>query len=169
MELILRRYGPSNRETIMQLHIEGVEEIEAEFAAANCTPAGADDKEGSFSDDDLEDIPAYYLDAGGDFLVGELDGEVVAIGGLQKDGENRALVRRMRTRGDVRGRGYGALILSSLEQRAGEMGCTVLLVDPLATNAGARRFYKRAGYREVGQRRFGRYDIIIYQKDLRED
>ncbi len=163
----IRRYRPSDQDAIMKLHIEGVEDIEAEFEAAGATQDITADGEGSsFSDDDLDHITTFYTDAGGDFLVGELDGEVMAMGGLQKQSRTGALVRRMRTRRDARGCGYGALMLHSLERRAAELGYTELYVDPLATNTGAQRFYERAGFKETEHRKLGHYDIIIYRKQL---
>lgn len=163
----IRRYRPSDQNAVMQLHIEGVEDIEAEFSAADKGRNIVADGEGaSFSDDDLDHIIAFYIDAGGDFLVGELNGRVVAMGGLQKQSQTGALIRRMRTLREVRGQGYGALLLSSLERRAAQLGYTELFVDPLSTNTGARSFYEHAGFREMEHRKIGRYDIIIYRKQL---
>ena len=149
----------------MQLHFEGVKDIEAEFAAAQTTEI-SHEEDPPFADADLEDISGWYLNGSGDFLVGERHGELVTMGGLQKETETSALVRRMRTRNDVRGRGYGNLLLASLERRATDLGYTELIVDPLATNTGARRFYERAGFREAEHKTLGRYDIIIYRKSL---
>ncbi|HDP80695.1 MAG TPA: GNAT family N-acetyltransferase [Spirochaetes bacterium] len=168
MSLIsIRRYRPSDQDAVMQLHTEGVEDIEAEFSAAdNGRNIVADGEGASFSDDDLDHIATFYINAGGDFMVGELNGRVVAMGGLQKQSRTGALIRRMRTRREVRGQGYGALLLSSLERRAVQLGYTELFVDPLSTNTGARSFYENAGFQEMEQRMLGHYDIIIYRKQL---
>jgi hypothetical protein len=45
---------------------------------------------------DLQDIPASYLVGGGEFLVGEIGGEVVAMGGLQLRTYEIAELKRMR-------------------------------------------------------------------------
>lgn len=40
-----------------------------------------------------------------------------------------------------------------------------ILIDPLAENLRARRFYERLGFREVGPRRFGDDDCVVYRLD----
>lgn len=40
-----------------------------------------------------------------------------------------------------------------------------VIIDPLASNAGARRFYERLGFRFVERRRFGLDDCAVYRLD----
>jgi hypothetical protein len=47
-------------------------------------------------DDDLRSIRATYLERGGEFLVGLLDGEAVAMGALRRVSDTVAEIRRMR-------------------------------------------------------------------------
>jgi len=42
---------------------------------------------------------------------------------------------------------------------------TAILIDPLAENLRARRFYERLGFRAVGPRRFGDDDCVVYRFD----
>jgi hypothetical protein len=97
--LELRRYEDSDAATVWR-HEEGMRQADAH--------AG----DGSW-DDDLRSIRATYLDAGGEFLVGVLDGDVVAMGGLRRVSETVAEVKRMRVDARVQRRyeasGYGEL------------------------------------------------------------
>ena len=40
---------------------------------------------------------------------------------------------------------------------------TAVLVDPLARNTRAHRFYERLGFRQVERRRFGADDCFVYR------
>jgi aminoglycoside 6'-N-acetyltransferase len=40
-----------------------------------------------------------------------------------------------------------------------------VLIDPLARNVRARAFYERIGFEEVGPRRFGSDDCVVYRVD----
>jgi aminoglycoside 6'-N-acetyltransferase len=45
---------------------------------------------------------------------------------------------------------------------------TAVLIDPLASNTRAHRFYERLGFQFVEQRKFGLDDCFVYQLN-RED
>ena len=165
MNFIIRQYQPSDHETVMALHYAGVAQIDADFAAANGFSGDADE-DNPFDDTDLDDIPARYLNDGGEFLVGEIDGRIVTMGGLMRETAASGLVKRMRTSPGLQGRGYGKRLLEQLERRATELGYAEILADPLTTNTGARRFYERAGYRELRQEKLGRYTVAMYGKQL---
>jgi aminoglycoside 6'-N-acetyltransferase len=40
-----------------------------------------------------------------------------------------------------------------------------VLIDPLAGNVGAHRFYERLGFRFIERRRFGDDDCFVYRLD----
>jgi ribosomal protein S18 acetylase RimI-like enzyme len=54
-----------------------------------------------------------------------------------------------------RGRGIGTHLLGAAERRAAGLGAAGLRLDVILENAGARRFYERAGY-EVVSVRYGK-------------
>lgn len=165
MDVTIRRYRPADRETVLALHYAGVEQIDADFFAATGLPDDGN-ADTDFDDTDMDDIPGRYLDDGGEFLVGEIDGRVVTMGGLMKETPASALVKRMRTLPGLQGHGYGRRLLDHLEQRARELGYAELLADPLTTNTGARRFYERAGYQEIHQKQVGIFTVAMYRKLL---
>lgn len=127
--------------------------------------AGAHGGRGSW-EDDLRDIRATYLDSGGDFLVGLIDGELVAMGGLLRRSPDKAEIKRMRVHPDFQRRGFRRLLLERLEQRAQAIGCRVIRLDTTDQQTAARRLYESAGYRETGRRQTGRFLFIDFTKTL---
>ncbi len=73
-------------------------------------------------DDDLHLIPSVYIDAAGEFLVGLVEGDIVAIGGLRQSGPGQGEIKRMRVHPRFQRRGFGREILLRLENRARELG-----------------------------------------------
>ncbi|MEM8855161.1 MAG: GNAT family N-acetyltransferase [Pseudomonadota bacterium] len=65
-----------------------------------------------------------------------------------------------------RGRGTGATAMALAADHAfADPAVEAILIDPLARNEGARRFYARIGYKDVGPRRFGDDDCIVMRLD----
>jgi aminoglycoside 6'-N-acetyltransferase len=62
------------------------------------------------------------------------------------------------------GRGLGTQMMRlALDRCFEEREVTDVIIDPLAANTGARRFYERLGFQEVGPRRFGDDDCVVYR------
>ncbi len=78
---------------------------------------------------DLADIPAYFLDAGGEFLIAEIDGHLVGMGGIRATDEERAEVKRLRVHPAIRRQGVGRALMTALERRAVELGKRELHLD----------------------------------------
>ena len=67
--------------------------------------------------------------------------------------------------GDL-GRGYGSEMMRlALERCFSNAAVGAVLVDPLAINFRACRFYERLGFRPVEQRAFGNDACIVYRFD----
>ena len=67
------------------------------------------------------------------------------------------------------GKGYGTkMIQLALTRCFSNPLVTAVLVDPLASNIRAHRFYQRLGFRFVEQRKFGQDDCLVYRLN-RED
>jgi len=105
-----------------------------------------------------------YLGSGGEFLVGILEGDVVAMGAIKRDSPDVAEVRRMRVRSDLQGRGYGQAMLDALHCRAAGLGYSTLHLDTTVQQRVARRLYLKNGYREVGRASIGPFDYIYYER-----
>jgi aminoglycoside 6'-N-acetyltransferase len=67
--------------------------------------------------------------------------------------------------GDL-GRGYGTKMMRlALERCFSDMSVGAVLIDPLASNSRACRFYERLGFQSVGPRTFGNDDCMVYRLD----
>jgi GNAT superfamily N-acetyltransferase len=152
--LELRRYEDSDAATVWRLHGEGMRQADAH--------AG----DGPW-DDDLRSIRATYLDGDGEFLVGVLGGEVVAMGGLRRVSGTVAEIKRMRVDARVQRRGFARAVLAALESRARELGYATLRIDTTVGQSPARRLYEASGYGEVGRAldRTG-FEVVLYEKRL---
>lgn len=151
--MVLRRYAPSDHETVRALHVNGL----AQF--------GADAGLGPW-DADIDRIPEVYLDNHGEFLVGEIGGAVVAIGGLRRVDQHVAEIKRMRVRLDYQRQGLGGELLRALERRAQELGYRTLRLDTTVQQIPAQKLYERNGYLRVGSAVLGGYQCILYSKEL---
>jgi GNAT superfamily N-acetyltransferase len=116
-------------------------------------------------DEDLDDIEGVYLGSGGEFLVGILKGEVVAMGAIKRVSPDAAEVKRMRVRPGLQGRGYGQAMLDALHCRAADLGYTSLHLDTTVQQRAARSLYLKNGYREVGRGSLGPFECVFYERD----
>lgn len=64
------------------------------------------------------------------------------------------------------GRGHGTRMMRlALERCFADPSVCAVLVDPMAGNTRAHRFYERLGFRFVERRRFGQDDCLVYRLD----
>lgn len=62
------------------------------------------------------------------------------------------------------GKGYGtAMMQLALERCFADPAVTAVLIDPLASNTAAHRFYERLGFRFVEHRQFGADDTFVFE------
>jgi len=149
--LEVRRYRPADHGAIWDLHNLALSQV------------GAHAGNGPW-DDDLHHIEAVYLHDHGEFLVGTLDGQIVAMGALRRIDPEIAEIKRMRVHPAFQRRGYGGAILRMLEQRAAELGYHTLRLDTTTRQEGAQAFYAQNGYRQVGRGRYGAFELVLYEK-----
>ncbi len=150
--LRIRRYEPEDREAVWRLHNEALDEVGAHLGNGPWV-------------DDLHGIEAAYLEAGGEFLVGVLDGRVVAMGALRRVSPEEAEVKRMRVEPALQGRGYGQALLDALHHRAAGLGYSTLRLDTAVRQRAARSLYERNGYRESRRGRIGQFDCVFYERN----
>ena len=153
MELEIRRYQPSDQDAVWALHRLALE------------ATGIYVTHGPW-DEDLHHIETAYLEDGGEFLIGLLDGQIVAMGALRKTSADRAEVKRMRVHPDFQRRGFGQAILDALEAKAQVLGYKTLHLDTSTKQTVAQQFYAENGYVETGRERHGRFTLIYYEKQL---
>lgn len=64
------------------------------------------------------------------------------------------------------GRGYGTRMMElALARCFADAAVTAVIIDPLAGNTRAHRFYERLGFRFVERRSFGEDDCFVYRLD----
>src|SRR5207248_151977 len=151
--LTLRRYTSADQDAVEHLHVFAIQQTGAYLGRGPW-------------DDDVYAIEEVYLKKQGEFLVGECDGLLVAMGALKRTSPERAEIKRMRVHPDYQGRGYGQLILEELEARARSLGYQSLHLDTSVLQIPAQKLYEKNGFREVGRDIYGQIEVILYEKQL---
>lgn len=151
-DLHIRRFQFRDTDEVWRLHLAGLEQM------------GADAGRGPW-DDDLRDVEQTYLHTG-DFLVGEVEGELVAMCALKRDHDGLAELKRLRVAQAHQRRGYGETIARTVVARARELGFHALLADTTTRQAPARRLLEKLGFRETHRRRLGELELVFYRLRL---
>lgn len=131
--LSIRRFEPTDADRLWTIHEEALRESGIEFI---------EDK----ADEDFTKIPERYLETGGEFLVGTLGVETVAMGGFKPESDTCAEIRRMRVHPKYQGRGYGKRMLTELESRASDRGFDAMTLYTNSKMVAARELYSSMGY-----------------------
>lgn len=70
---------------------------------------------------------------------------------------------------DCLGKGYGTRMMHcAIERCFADPTVTAILIDPLASNVRAQRFYRRLGFRPVERRRYGADDCLVHRLERRD-
>lgn len=96
---------------------------------------------------DLNDIAASY--AAGVFLVGVVDGRVVATGALIPESETSGRIVRMSVDSKMRRQGYGRGLLQALLQIAKGKSYTQIVLETTSTWVDVIQFYERNGFQRT--------------------
>jgi ribosomal protein S18 acetylase RimI-like enzyme len=168
--LAIRRYRPADAGRVRDL----------DAAAMEATNAFAD----SVPDVDPRYIPAEYVGVGGDFLVGELENRIVAIGAFRpvtgylaelvdEPADATAEIKRLRVAPAHQRRGHGRALCATLEARARKRGFADVVLDTNPEQRGARRLYAKRGFEEVGHERVetdsDSFEAVVHRKSLAEN
>lgn len=158
----VRRYIATDQEAVEQLHVSAIQQMGAYLGRGPW-------------DDDVYEIEQAYLKNEGEFLIGECDGRIVAMGALKRTHPQRAEIKRMRVEPSYQGRGYGQRILDELEARARALGYQILHLDTSVLQLPAQKLYEKNGFREVGRATYQQQidkdiyqplEVILYEKHL---
>ncbi len=149
----IRRYTPADQADVEHLHVFVIQQAEAYLGRGPW-------------DDDVYAIQEHYLNNNGEFLIGEFEGQIVAMGAFRHTSSTRAEIMRMRVHPDHQGQGYGQQLLSELETRARARGYTTLHLHTSTVQLAAQKLYQKHGYREVGRESYHHLQIILYEKAL---
>jgi putative acetyltransferase len=86
---------------------------------------------------------------GGSFLVGSIDGEAVACGGVARYDETTGEIRRMYVVPEARGRGLSRRVLEALEEEARTLGYAFVRLETGKLQAAAVGLYVSAGFQPI--------------------
>ena len=153
-KLEIRSYTSADSEAVIHLHNVALE------------AAGAHVGNGPW-DSDLLNIEGVYLENNGAFLVGLLDGQIVAMGALRKISNEKGEIKRMRVLPQFQRQGFGQVILDVLEKEAVARGYKTLCLDTTVLQVAAQKMYLKDGYIEVRRTKQGfPFETIFYEKRL---
>jgi ribosomal protein S18 acetylase RimI-like enzyme len=172
-DLTVRRFESPDAEAVCDLHERVLRD------------AGAFDPELTHLDADLQQIECVYLDSGGEFLVGEYESEVVAMGAFRPlvasghdaalpfdhaavvdDPEATAVLKRIRVAPDHYRQGFGTRILDELERRAWGAGFEALVLDTTPTQEAAIAFYEQWGCERVAREETEYGTVLLYRRTI---
>ena len=112
--------------------------------------------------------PREFAPPDGRFVVGYLDTQAVAMGGVRRIANDTVEIKRMYVSPAVRGRGFSRVVLVHLESLACELGATQVRLETGQAQPEAMRLYETSGYERVEG--FGHYkcepDAVSYGKTL---
>ncbi len=103
----------------------------------------------------------------GTFLVGMVDGEPVAGGGIKGLEPGVGSIKRMWVDPSMRGLGVGRRMLERIEEEAGELGMTTLRLETNGVLKEAIGLYRSSGYAEVEAFNEERYAEHWFEKRLK--
>lgn len=154
----LRRYQPSDHDTVLQLHFKGLEQYGVRMNA-ELIPR---------FDDDLTRIEEAYL-KDGDFLVSTIGKNIVGMGALRKIDKYTAEIKRMRVEPTYQGKGIGSLILGALIEKARLSGYRKLILDTTERMQVAQHLYQSRCFREHKRATFDDLEIVYFEMNLNLD
>ena len=150
--LEIRRYQDADNPAVLELHHLALEATGAYFP-------------GKWNDD-LDDIQNHYLNNGGEFLVGTLDGKIVCMGAFRRKSDTLAEIKRMRVLPEYQRRGFGQIILNQLEEKASQLGYTELCLDTTTLQVTAQKMNQKNGFTVTGRGQMPPFEVIYYHKTL---
>jgi ribosomal protein S18 acetylase RimI-like enzyme len=160
--LVIRRYLSTDCSAVWDLHVKALEAVGAR----------AEDADVRGVNDDLKDIERMYLKSGGEFLVGLLDRQIVAMGALKRLSPSVAEVTRMRVDPIHWRRGHGQAVLQRLETAAIKFRYSEIWLDTLPIQTAAQALYRKNGYTEFARiyiRGYQATEAILFRKTVQAD
>ena len=153
-QLLVRRFEATDADAVWELHNQAL------------ASTGAHAGNGPW-DEDVRSPLSSYLARGGEFLVGFIGSEMVAMGAYIPIDTETVEIRRMRVAPSLQRKGLGRKLLEALETRAKGEGYSKVRLDTTREQLAAQELYRAAGYRKVASGRLGRFETVIFERELR--
>ena len=126
--------------------------IEDQVVAKAIVLAGMEARWGSIDhamNPDLNDIQANYINKGHLFFVGEVDGEIVATGALNREDETIWRLERMSVLEAWQRKGFGRNLTTFLIKTARSLNAHTLLTETERNWQSAIALYEQAGFKKT--------------------
>lgn len=150
--LLVRRYVPDDALHVWALHEKSM--------------AGMPAHENENFWDDLLDIPRHFFALGGEFLVGQLGVELIAMGGFSPLSPRVIEIKRMRVHPDQQRKGFGKTVLFALEAAALERGHLQVCLETAVIQTSALALYRATGYKETDRITKMGFEVVRMRKEL---
>ena len=154
-KMIIREYIAGDREGVLDLHRLAMEAI------------GIYGHEPHWNED-LDTIETTYGGERGIFLVGTINGKIVAMGAYKRTAPGHAEIKRMRVMPGMQGKGLGKKIYTELEKRAVKSGIRQFTLETSALQENAQSLYLSVGFKKTGKVEIDGSACILYEKDLKK-
>ena len=112
-------------------------------------------------DFDLDDIDGYYLQSGGVFYMGLVDGKIIGTSAVRRIDDKKCEIKRIYVRKEFRGQGYGkGLFLKAMEFARQNYSVAMLKTDVKLTYAIG--LYLKNGFSVVKEED----DVVYFSKNM---
>lgn len=159
-----RTYKPEDDQYIYNLHVKALLSI-------GITPRP------QFANADLNSIKAEYLDRNGEFIIAEIEGNIVAYGAFLPVDAQTIEIRRMRVAPEwqrrglgttlLQRRGLGTTLLDSLLSKARACGFKRAILNTDTRMEGAISLDKKSGFREIDKMFEYGEEMLIWRETKR--
>jgi N-acetylglutamate synthase-like GNAT family acetyltransferase len=122
-------------------------------------------KDDDIQDEDLQGVDQIYFENDGEFLIGELNGHIIAMGAFKKSAYEMAEIDMLWIHPHFQKQEYGKIIISELEKKAQELGYKGLYLAFQEMHIGKeRKLYRQCGFNEIIRVDQEGLDYIILEK-----
>ena len=148
-----RQFQDQDLDKVWELHISGLNQTQSFIPNPEL-------------DADLDNIQAHYLNNNGEFLIAEINNQIVGMGAFRKIDTNTAEIKRMRVNPDFQGQGIGKQILELLIQKAKSSNYKKLILDTSSKQLAAQNLYQKFSFKEYKRIQTNDYQTIYFELEL---
>lgn len=115
--------------------------------------------------EDLQGVDHIYFENDGEFLIGELNGHIIAMGAFKKSAHEMAEIDMLWIHPHFQKQEYGKIIINELEKKAQDLGYKGLYLEFQHIQLGKeRKLYRQCGFSEIIRIDQEGSDYIILEK-----
>lgn len=148
-----RQFQDQDLDKVWELHISGLNQTQSFIPNPEL-------------DADLDNIPAHYLNSNGEFLIAEINNQIVGMGAFRNIDPHTAEIKRMRVNPDFQGQGIGKQILELLIQKAKSANYKKLILDTSSKQLAAQNLYQKFNFKEFKRIQTNDYQTIYFELEL---